>query len=222
MTTFAFDVYGTLIDTSGVTRQLSLYLDEEGASFATLWREKQLEYSFRRGLMEDYNTFAGCTEDAFDYCCERFGLELSSQQRHEILSSYETLPAFEDVAPSLQLLSEQGLPLWAFSNGTSDAVSRVLDNAGLLSYFKGIVSVDDVKTFKPAPIVYHHFSKCSGSALEDCWLVSSNPFDVIGGISCNMKAAWIQRNQEIVFDHFGIQPNLILPSLSHIPKTLDY
>ncbi|WP_426417827.1 haloacid dehalogenase type II [Aestuariirhabdus sp. LZHN29] len=222
MTTFAFDVYGTLIDTSGVTRQLALFLDELAGEFSTLWREKQLEYSFRRGLMEDYNTFAGCTADAFDYCCERFSLELNDHQRSELLGSYQTLPAFEDAAPSLQLLAEQGLPLWAFSNGTADAVNGVLGHAGLLPYFKGVVSVDDVKTFKPSPKVYRHFTQCSGSDAKDCWLVSSNPFDIIGAIRYGMKTAWVQRNPDTVFDRFGVVPHLTLPSLSHLPKTLEY
>ncbi|RRJ84688.1 haloacid dehalogenase type II [Aestuariirhabdus litorea] len=221
MTTFAFDVYGTLIDTSGVTRQLALYLDEEAVAFSTLWREKQLEYSFRRGLMEDYNTFSGCTEDAFDYCCERFALELSEEQRHELLAGYQTLPAFEDAAPSLQLLRTMELPLWAFSNGTEEAVTRVLDNAGLGAFFKGVVSVDDVKTFKPSPKVYRHFCQRSGSRAADCWLVSANPFDIIGAIRQGMKGAWIQRDPDTVFDHFGVEPTLRLSSLSQLPQTLE-
>jgi len=32
----------------------------EGADFANLWREKQLEYSFHRGLMQNYADFSIC------------------------------------------------------------------------------------------------------------------------------------------------------------------
>ena len=55
--TLAFDVYGTLIDTNVVVEKLTEYLGELAPSFANTWRDKQLEYSFRRGLMENYEHF---------------------------------------------------------------------------------------------------------------------------------------------------------------------
>jgi len=44
-TTLAFDVYGTLIDTSGVVETLEPILGERATGFSDLWRAKQLEYS---------------------------------------------------------------------------------------------------------------------------------------------------------------------------------
>ena len=52
--TIGFDVYGTLIDTHGVVVVLREHLGERAAQFSSLWRDKQLEYSFRRGLMQNY------------------------------------------------------------------------------------------------------------------------------------------------------------------------
>jgi len=49
--TLGFDVYGTLIDTAGVTAALKPFARELAPAFSNLWREKQLEYSFRRGLI---------------------------------------------------------------------------------------------------------------------------------------------------------------------------
>jgi 2-haloacid dehalogenase len=61
--TLAFDVYGTLIDTAGVTQALEKYVGDKASAFSSLWREKQLEYSFRRGLMQNYQSFAVCTQN---------------------------------------------------------------------------------------------------------------------------------------------------------------
>ena len=55
--TLGFDVYGTLIDTAGVTEALKQYAGENAAAFSSLWRDKQLEYSFRRALMQNYVPF---------------------------------------------------------------------------------------------------------------------------------------------------------------------
>ncbi|MBD3610314.1 MAG: HAD-IA family hydrolase, partial [Gammaproteobacteria bacterium] len=68
-TTIAFDVYGTLIDTHGVKLVLEKHVGEQATAFSNLWRDKQLEYSFRRGLMQNYQNFAVCTRNALDYTC---------------------------------------------------------------------------------------------------------------------------------------------------------
>jgi 2-haloacid dehalogenase len=65
--TLAFDVYGTLIDTSGVNDLLKKYIEDKAERFMDLWRSKQLEYSFRRGLMKRHEKFSVCTRSALDY-----------------------------------------------------------------------------------------------------------------------------------------------------------
>jgi len=52
-TTLAFDVYGTLIDTHGVVAALTEMIGKQAQGFSQSWRDKQLEYSFRRGLMQN-------------------------------------------------------------------------------------------------------------------------------------------------------------------------
>ena len=65
--TLAFDVYGTLIDTNGVVVTLEKFMGESATNFSQTWRNKQLEYSFRRSLMQNYEPFAVCTNQALDY-----------------------------------------------------------------------------------------------------------------------------------------------------------
>ena len=56
----------------------------------------------------------------------------------------------------------------------------------------------------------------------DAWLISSNPFDVIGAISSGMRAAWVQRSPEVLFDPWGIEPTITLSSLSDLAdKIID-
>ncbi len=56
-TTLAFDVYGTLIDPFDVSTKLSEYVGDKASQFAQIWRDKQIEYLFRRGLMREYRDF---------------------------------------------------------------------------------------------------------------------------------------------------------------------
>jgi 2-haloacid dehalogenase len=212
-TVLAFDVYGTLIDTAGLVSLLEKLVGSEADAFSRQWREKQLEYSFRRGLMRQYETFATCTRDALEYTCASFDAGLSSQDKEALLSAYRTLPAFDDVPKSLDALHAQGVAMYAFSNGTADAVEGLLTTAGIRNYFVGVISVDELETFKPNPDVYHHFLRRSGASQGRTWLVSGNPFDVIGAISAGLRGAWVKRTASAIFDPWGIEPTIEVSSL---------
>lgn len=214
--TLAFDVYGTLIDTHGVVSKLKEIIGDKAKEFSHTWREKQLEYSFRRGLMQNYENFATCTNHALDYTCSFYKVSLTKEQKQELLDSYRTLPAFNDVKDGLARLKAANFRLYAFSNGSADAVETLLVAAGIRDFFIGVVSVDDLKSFKPNPAVYSHFLRKSGASGSSAWLISSNPFDVIGAISAGMRAAWVRRSEETIFDPWGIEPTLTVASLVHL------
>ena len=220
MATIAFDVYGTLIDTDGVVSQLREWVGSRAETFSKTWRSKQLEYSFRRGLMRQYENFAVCTRQALEYCCAEYDVSLSSEQKDELLQSYRGLPAFADVEESLGALQAEEHRLFAFSNGSAEAVEEVLQTNGLRQCFEDVVSCDALKTFKPNPDVYHYFMREAGEA-KDAWLVSGNPFDVIGAISAGMKSAWVKRSDRVVFDPWGIEPTLTVAALSELCEKLD-
>lgn len=212
----AFDVYGTLIDTHGVVTALSSMVGEQAQAFSQTWRDKQLEYSFRRGLQKDYQNFAVCTRDALEYTCLFYQLELSAAQKDELLAVYRVLPAFDDVTDALEKLKQAGAKMYAFSNGAADAVEGLLQHAGIRDYFDGVVSVDDLQTFKPNPAVYQHFLTQSGASAENAWLVSSNPFDVIGAVNIGMQAAWVQRSAAAIFDPWGVKPTETVSGLHEL------
>ena len=85
MVTIAFDVYGTLIDTQGVVSELRALAGDRADVFAQTWREKQLEYTFRRGLMRRYENFAVCTRQALDYCCVEYDVSFPRSKRTSFL-----------------------------------------------------------------------------------------------------------------------------------------
>ncbi|MEE8483249.1 MAG: haloacid dehalogenase type II [Nitrospinota bacterium] len=217
MSTLAFDVYGTLIDTAGVVDALSRFVGDRAKLFSDTWRAKQLEYSFRRGLMKNYRDFSVCTKDALEYACSAFQANISSDDKEKLLSGYQTLPTHPDVADALSALQSDGHRLFAFSNGRSDDVERLLKHTGIDCFFLDIISTDEVKSFKPNPEVYAHFLRRAGSVKGESWLVSGNPFDVIGAISAGMKAAWVKRSPGALFDPWGIEPTVTVDRLTALP-----
>jgi len=217
--TLGFDIYGTLIDPYGVTTKLAEYTDQS-AEFARIWRDKQLEYTFKRGLMRRYENFAVCTRNALDYTDSLLDTALDDEAKQVLMETYRVLPAFDDVVGSLKVSKDAGFRLFGFSNGLQSAVEGLLEHAGISEYFDGVVSVDDVQTFKPNPDVYHYFVKQTGAELENAWLVSSNPFDVQGAINIGMKAAWLQRSHIAIFDPWGIEPTIRINNLTELPEVI--
>ncbi len=213
--TLAFDVYGTLIDTNGVIITLQNMVGDQAAEFSRTWRDKQLEYSFRRGLMRQYRDFAVCTREALDYTCRLMRLDLSTADRQMLINAYRVLPVFGDVPEVLKALSKDHFHLVAFSNGKADAVRDLLEHAGILSWFDDIVSVDDVHSFKPDPAVYHHLLQRCQSEPGQTWLISSNPFDILGGCAAGLRTAWLRRSPSVVFDTWAeMQPDTTIPLLT--------
>ena len=214
--TLAFDVYGTLIDTHGVVAKLEEIVGDRAMDFSSTWRDKQLEYSFRRGLMQNYENFAVCTRDALDYTCDRYAVQMDAGQKQALLGIYRELPAFDDVPDALSRLAARDCRLFAFSNGAAEAVETLLSSAGIRDRFEGVVSCDDIRSFKPNPAVYAHFLRESGAGANEAWLISGNPFDVIGAISAGMRGAWVQRSPDAIFDPWGIEPTITIKGLGEL------
>ena len=225
--TLAFDVYGTLINTSGVFNSLEKMIGSKAKQVMDTWRNKQLEYSYRRGLMNKFIDFSVCTKDALEFSCKTFKADLSDAQKEALMNEYKVLPAFADVKEGLQTLRNDGYKIYAFSNGSKNAVSNLLINAKIIDLFNGVISVEDVKMFKPSPLVYKHFNKKTDSTKETSWLISSNPFDVIGANSYGMRTAWVKRSSESIFDSWTndsleeqIKPSEIIRSITELSSKL--
>ena len=218
--TIGFDVYGTLVDPLEMSQYLHELIGERSKQFAIIWRQKQLEYTFRRGLMNCYEDFDVCTQQALQYTMKNLGINFSSMEITNLLDLYKTLQAFPDVIPALKKLKKNNYSLVAFSNGIQPTLKILLSNAKIINYFADMISVDAIQTFKPNPKVYKYLATQTKTDLSNCWVVSSNPFDVIGGKFAGIHAAWIKRDAQNIFDPWGYEPDLIAKDLIEFSQQL--
>lgn len=220
MSTIAFDIYDTLIDTQGIKNQLQEMVGGLAPSFAQIWRDKQLEYSFRRGLMEDYVDFPSCTAHALEYTDQLLCTGLNKQAKQQLLTTYKSLPPFDDSYSTLENLKSQGHRLYALTNGLPSSVESLFQTAGIAEFFEQIVSVDAIKTFKPDPRVYEYLLQVTGTRREECWMISGNTFDVLGAHRFGLKTVWVKRSDRKVMDPWGYDPDLVIHSLSELTEKL--
>ena len=216
-----FDIYGTLVDPLEMNEHLRPLVGKDLADrMSELWRNKQIEYTFRRALMRRYEDFGHCTRRSLVYAARVSGVELSDEDHERLVKEYQTLRPFPDVISGLKAMKEEGHTLVAFSNGVEATARTLLEQAGVLSHLEGVISVDDLRTFKPDPQVYLYLAGRLRRAPEETWLVSSNPFDVIGAKATGLKAAWIRRSTDVQFDPWDIEPDLVAPDLEALAGKL--
>lgn len=218
--TLAFDVYGTLINTSGVLEALEVLFGEKAKEINQIWREKQLEYSFRRALMNQYVDFLQCTQEALEFACRKVQVNLNTSEKNDLMQIYTKLPIFEDVKESLETLKNEGHHLFAFSNGSYQAITSLMQNAQIAELFKGFVSVEKTKTFKPNPVVYAHFNEETNSTKESSVLISGNSFDILGARAYGMNAVFLQRSPENILDKWEFAPNIKIQNLNELSQAL--
>jgi 2-haloacid dehalogenase len=217
----AFDVYGTLVDPIGIFAELERHAGEAARRIAETWRQKQLEYTFRLSVMERYEDFEWVTHRALHHALAAAGLELSAGAVDELMGSYDRLERFDDVAEGLDRLQEAGHTLAILSNGTPRMLERLALNAGLRPPIGDVISVDEVRVYKPSPRVYLHAAERLRRPVDQVRLVSSNPFDVIGAEAVGMRAAWIDRSGVGLFDTLAEPPRMVVRSLVELAAELD-
>jgi len=213
MTSLAFDIYGTLIDPMSIGSTLKVMVGDRARGFNILWRDKQLEYSFRKAAMGQFNHFSECTQQALTYCNDFLKAGLTESQMKELLGAYRKLPPYDETRECLKQLKERGNEIIAFSNGKKDDLISLFEHSGIIDLFDQIISVDEVETFKPSPRVYKLLSQKASGGSKSIWMVSANGFDVIGAAACGLKTVWLKRNPYAVLDPFGYEPDLVVTSL---------
>eukprot|EP00445_Apocalathium_hangoei_P009460 CAMPEP_0203874908 /NCGR_PEP_ID=MMETSP0359-20131031/20535_1 /ASSEMBLY_ACC=CAM_ASM_000338 /TAXON_ID=268821 /ORGANISM="Scrippsiella Hangoei, Strain SHTV-5" /LENGTH=227 /DNA_ID=CAMNT_0050793697 /DNA_START=150 /DNA_END=833 /DNA_ORIENTATION=+ len=223
-------MYGTTFDVNGMgfmLRALPAIGAAKEPALNAMWRSKQLEYTFRRSTMDCYVPLTSCTRQALDFCCDALDARLTETERVDLCSAYLRLPAFPDCRPGLEALKARGHRCVAFSNGTQKDVTSLIASANLQYCFEDrVVVVDDMPrpVFKPSPEVYHFLTSQAESSPDDTWLVSSNPFDVIGAAHVGWKTVWMKRGGKpnYVFDPWpdAKGPTAIVSSFKELPDVV--
>jgi 2-haloacid dehalogenase len=188
---------------------------------AQLWREKQLEYTFRRALMRQYVDFDSCTLQALRFVSVQLGAPLQEDDERALLESYLYLPTFSDVRSGLGRLRGAGHSLVALTNGVEESVRSLLEHAGIDGYFEAVLSADRIATFKPDPAVYALLKQVTDVYPNETWLVSGNPFDVVGAKACGLKVAWLHRDPAKTFDPWEFTPDLVVQNLDELSGALQ-
>ncbi|MEL7531879.1 MAG: haloacid dehalogenase type II [Bacteroidota bacterium] len=209
-----FDAYGTLFDVRTLNQRLGQHFGDQAAAINTIWRRKQLEYTWLRALMQEYQPFSTVTAEALSFACESLGISFSESVKRDLVQGYYQLQAYETVLSQLPGLAER-FYLSILSNADEAMLNAAVQNSKIETYFQAIYSVDRVKRYKPDPAVYEMARAGLGYAASEIVFVSSNTWDVAGAKSFGFHVCWLDHFGGTL-DHLGVQPDHLIKNLSEL------
>lgn len=214
-----FDAYGTLFDVHAASRRLIDRLGEGGLAVSETWRQRQVEYTWLRASMNRYAPFWEVTEQALDFALASHRIE-DVELRADLLAAYRHPDLFTDVKDALARIRAQGARAAIFSNADPAMLQDALQAAEVADRFDVVVSVDEVKAYKPLPRTYAHALQRCGVTPSHALFVTSNGWDAAGAASAGLVVAWCNR-AGAPRERLPAEPAHEVGSLRQIPALLS-
>ena len=187
-----FDAYGTLFDVNAACRELSKEVGEQWQELATLWRLRQVEYTWLRNSMNEYINFWNITEDALEYAMETLNMK-NEELKNKLLDLYLKLEAYPEVEKVLTQLKNEGYQTGILSNGSEEMLASAVKNAKLENLLDKVLSVEKCKVYKPSSKVYDLVEKEFKINKINCAFFSSNAWDMHAAAHYGFKTIWVNR-----------------------------
>lgn len=224
-----FDAYGTLFDVYSVALVAEQLFPGRGEALATLWRDKQVEYTRLVTMAAPdgrlYRPFWELTRAALRHSCARLGLALGRDREDRLMNQYRHLSAFPENREVLAALKARGLVTGILSNGDPAMLEVAVKSAGLTEVLDHVLSVEPVRCFKPDPRVYGLGLETLRRTMPDLsarevWFVSSNGWDAVGATWFGYTTYWLNR-AGLPPEELGTQPSFEGRNLQELLMLID-
>jgi 2-haloacid dehalogenase len=187
-----FDAYGTLFDVNSAARNSEEWLGDKWQPLAELWRAKQLQYTWLRSLTGHHVDFWQVTGDALDFALSTLQIEHPAL-RSRLMDLYMVLGTYPEVRDTLKRLKAASMKLAILSNGSPAMLAAAAANAGISELLDAVLSVEEVKVYKPHPSAYGLVcGRLNVAAARVCFL-SSNGWDAYSAKAFGFRTLWCNR-----------------------------
>ena len=211
-----FDAYGTLFDVNSAARQAQNALHENWQQLAEVWRTKQLQYTWLRSLTGRHVDFWQITVEALEFALDSLKL-VDPQLRIQLMELYLQISAYPDVPNALARLKIGGLKCAILSNGSPNMLAAAVKNAGINKLLDAVLSVEEVKVYKPHPIVYQLAVDRLGLKESEICFISSNGWDAYSAKAFGFHVIWCNRSGQTP-ERIPEAPDAEILSLSELPE----
>ena len=99
-------------------------------------------------------------------------------------------------------------------------LAAAVKNAGLEYSFDAVLSVDQIRIYKPDPRVYQQAVDALGLEASEIAFQSSNAWDAAGASAFGFQVVWVNRFGQKA-ERLGVSVSAELPDLSGLPELLS-
>jgi 2-haloacid dehalogenase len=166
--------------------------------------------------MGRYEDFERLTERALDFVLARFpGVDAGIKPA--LLKAYQELDAYPDARQALNGLKAAGFITGIFSNGSPKMLQAAIAAAKLEPVLDHVVSIHELRVYKPRHEVYALVTKALNVAPADVAFVSSNRWDVAGAANFGFRPIWVNR-AKMPNEYPDLAPVAVISDLAALPE----
>jgi 2-haloacid dehalogenase len=159
-----------------------------GAQTLELWFRRLLADGFALTCAGDYRSFSDVARASLHAVLP----EARAHDLDAVLGGLGELDAFPDSAPAMGRAVE-GARVMVVTNGSARSTRRLLERGGLDAFVDEVVSVADVKAWKPASAPYLHAAEVAVVPPERMALASVHAWDLHGARRAGFTTGWCNR-----------------------------
>jgi 2-haloacid dehalogenase len=215
-----FDVNETLIDFESLNPLFEKVFGDKRV--LREWLGHLIMYSMTLTLSGLYENYFDLGQGLLQMVGKIHGVDVQAKDLEAIRTGMLTMPAHPDVLEGLKSLKEEGFRLVSLTNSPPNPKGNSpLEQAGLGPLFERQFSIDTVRAYKPASLVYHMVARELNLPPSSCCMVAAHVWDTVGAQSAGFSAALITRPGNAPLLVPGLpQPNFVAPDLIGLAERL--
>jgi 2-haloacid dehalogenase len=212
----AFDALA-IFDARPVAALAESLFPGKGSEIMTAWRARQFEYQWLRALAGQYADFLQVTEQSLLFASKELKLDLSVDQRRQLMWQWSNLGVWPEVPEALAALRRAGVRLAVLSNMTSAMLVDGLKRAQIDRMFEAVLSTDQNRSYKPDPRSYQLATDRLRLRREQILFAASAGWDVAGGKWFGYPTFWVNRLGATA-EELGVAADATGPHLGSLVK----
>lgn len=210
----AFDVIETLFPLEPIRQRL---VDVgQPPHVLELWFSRLLRDAFALVASGGYRPFGEIAASALRSTA---GAGLSDDAIGAVTAGFAELDPHPDVEPAMRLAHDAGVRMVTLTNGSAQNTSKLLQRTGVADYIEQVLSVDDIRRWKPAPDIYQHAARSTQVPEEQVALVAAHAWDTHGAHEAGLTTGWVSRLED-EFPAVFAAPDVIADDLPTLVRGL--
>ena len=208
----AFDIVETTFSLETLRPRLSAQ-GIPGACLET-WFARTLRDAFALAATDTYAGFRDIASATLAEVAREHGRDLAKAGLDAVLDGFGQLDPHPDAAEAFRALRGADIRIAALSNGAAETTQALLQRGGLAPFVERVISVAEIRQWKPRRGLYLHAAEVLGVAPAALALVATHAWDVHGAKCAGLVAGFVARGQS--FPGTMADPDVIGQSLADV------